>query len=80
MVKKAERTKSGQLKDTRKPLTGIRLSVEGTFVGTFNGKLNPETKTLKIYDYYGDINRFGQAIEEYAFDHQISTVIVKFSF
>lgn len=80
MYKSTDRTKSGQLKDKRKPFSLEPLFVEGSFVGSFNGKFNPDTNTLKIYNYYGDITKFGAAIHEYAFDKKIDTIIVKFVF
>lgn len=51
------------------------LIFEDSLVGTFDGKLQPETKTLKIYKYNGDITKFEEAIQDYAIVNHIDTVI-----
>ena len=72
-------TDSGrQPKDNRKVLDSEPLVFEESLVGTFDGKLNPTTNTLKVYKYHGDITKFEEAIGEYAILNKIDVVIVKF--
>lgn len=62
------------MKDTRKTFSNQSIEVNGTFVH-FDGKLNPENSTLKVYRYRGDITLRDEAFQNFAIDNKIKTVI-----
>lgn len=63
-------------KDRRKTLRNVKVEANGN-CAFISGKLDPETKTLKIYQYDGDIRIREEAIQNYAIEHHIDTVHIK---
>lgn len=59
------RHKSTTPKDPRIVYSNQEIEVEGNKV-FFDGKYNPENKTLKVYKYRGDIHLAEQAFIEFA--------------
>lgn len=59
-------------KDIRKVYNKQAIEVNGTNVH-FDGKGNPETKTLKVYRYFGDINLMEEAMQNFCIDNGYET-------
>lgn len=62
------------MSDKRKTLTNVKVEVNGTCIH-FDGKFDPETNQLKIYEMRGDVSLFGEAIQNYAIDNKIEKVL-----
>lgn len=62
------------MKDNRKTYTNQEIKLEGNTV-RFDGKFNPDKNELKVYRYYGDIALQEQALQEFAIDNKIGTVV-----
>jgi hypothetical protein len=56
-------------KDKRVSYSKKLIEVNGTKV-YFDGKGNPETKLLKVYRYYGNINIIGQAMDQFCKEYK----------
>lgn len=63
------------MKDLRKVYTNQPIQLEGNTVH-FDGKYNPETKTLKVYRYYGDITLREQALQDFCIVNNFDKVIL----
>ena len=63
-------------KDTRKVYNKQAIEVNGTNV-FFDGKGTPETKTLKVYRYFGDINLMEEAMQNFCIANGYETCNVK---
>lgn len=66
-------------KDNRISYTRERIEINGTGVD-FDGKGNPDTKTVKIYNMRGDVRLFGEALQNFCIDNGYTTCITKFHF
>jgi len=62
-------------KDNRKVYKDQPIKLEGNTV-TFDGKYNPDTNTLKVYKFHGDINLREQAFQDFAIVNKIDHVII----
>jgi hypothetical protein len=63
-------------KDTRVTYRHEPIEVNGTFVH-FNGKGNPDTKELRIYEMYGDVKLFSEAVQNFCIDNKYETCTIK---
>lgn len=64
-----------KMKDNRKTYNNQKVEANGN-VARFDGKYDPATKTLKVYRYYGDITILEEAMQNFAIDNGIQTVVV----
>ena len=61
------------MQDNRITYSNQEIKVDGNVV-RFDGKGHKESKTLKVYRYYGDIRVHEQAIQEFAIVNGYDTV------
>ena len=61
-------------KDKRKTLKNVRVEANGN-CAFIDGKYDPDTNTLKVYRYHGDITIRDEAIQNYAIDNKIDKVV-----
>lgn len=61
-------------KDNRITYTNQPIEVNGTVVH-FDGKLNPETKELRVYKIHGDVTLFDEALQNFCLDNGIDKAL-----
>ena len=64
------------MKDNRITYNDQAVEVNGNTI-RFDGKGDPETKTLKVYRYRGDITMRDEAMQNFALDNGYETVIIE---
>ena len=65
-----------KVKDLRKTFKGERIAVNGTFV-SFDGKLDTVKNELRIYQLFGDVSLFDEAIQNFCIDNKIDKASTK---
>lgn len=63
-------TASATAKDQRKVYKNQRIECDGNVL-FFDGKYNPATGILKVYQIHGDVRLHGQAITEFMIDNEL---------
>ena len=63
------------MKDNRKSFTHQRIVTSNNDVLHFDGKFNPDTKTMKVYRMYGDVRAFDAAYEAIGIEYGCEKVL-----
>lgn len=61
-------------KDNRIVYKNKKIAVNGNTV-SFDGKYNPDKKTLRVYRVYGDVTLHDEALQNFAIENNIDKVI-----
>lgn len=65
------------MKDKRIVYKNKKIEVDGNVV-FFDGKYNPDTDTLKVYRYHGDINLREEAFQGFCIENNYTNLIIQY--